>query len=73
LDQYAPAHSAFVFGPRVVTSMQVHRRVKPHSDLDIALAPPLTLAKMDEMQEAFSQSDLPMRVDIARAADLPEE
>jgi len=74
LNQYAPGHSAFIFGSRVVTSIQDQRPVKTHSDLDIALAePPLTLAQMDAMREAFSQRDLPMRVDIASAADLPEE
>ncbi len=74
LNRYAPGHRAFVFGSRVVTSADQYRRVKTYSDLDIALTEPtLTLAQMDEMREAFSQSDLPMRVDIASAADLPEE
>jgi len=54
--------------------MQDQRRVKPHSDLDIALTgPSLTLAQMNQMREAFSQSDLPMRVDFARATDLRDE
>jgi len=54
--------------------MQDQRRVKPHSDLDIALTGhSLTLAQMNQMREAFSQSDLPMRLDIARAADLRDE
>ena len=74
LHQHAPKHSAFVFGSRVVTSAEDLRRVKRHSDLDIALSdPPLQLPQMDALRDAFSQSDLPMRVDIARAADLPDE
>jgi len=74
LGQYGQGNSAFVFGSRVVASVEDQRRVKPYSDLDIALAEPLlTLAQMDAMPEAFSESDLPMRVDIAIAADLPEE
>ena len=40
LDQHAPGHAAFVFGSRVVTSMQDQRRVKLHFDLDIAVASP---------------------------------
>ena len=74
LNQHAPKHSAFVFGSRVLVNPEDHQRVKKHSDLDIALSePPLSLSQMDAMREAFSQSDLPMRVDIARAADLPDE
>lgn len=74
LLKYAPGRRAFAFGSRVLTSVDDRRRLKPHSDLDIALsAPPLTMLEMDDMRDAFSQSDLPMRVDIASEADLPLE
>jgi len=74
LNRYAPGCRAFVFGSRVVRCADDYRRIKTHSDLDIALTgPALTLAQMDDMREAFSQSDLPMRVDIAHVEDLPAE
>jgi len=74
LNQYAFGRSTFAFGSRVVACEEDYQRVKRHSDLDIALAEPaLSLTEMDELRDAFSQSDLPMRVDIANAADLPSE
>ena len=71
--QYAPHHQFFVFGSRVVGSAADRRRVKPHSDLDLAITgEPLPLEQLFALRNALSQSDLPMRVDIVWAGDLPE-
>lgn len=73
LHQFAPHHTAFVFGSRVISSAQDQARVKPHSDLDLALSgPPLPLDQMFTLRETFSESDLPVRVDIVEMGDLPE-
>ena len=73
LHRHAPHHTAFAFGSRVVSSAQDRARVKPHSDLDLALTgTPLPLEQMFSLREAFSESDLPMRVDIVDMRDLPE-
>jgi len=73
LRQHAPHHTAFAFGSRVVSSAEDRARVKPHSDLDLALTgTPLPLDQMFTLREAFSESDLPMRVDIVNMGDLPE-
>ena len=72
LHRHAPHHAAFAFGSRVVSSAQERARVKPHSDLDLALTgTPLPLEQMFSLREAFSESDLPMRVDIVDMGDLP--
>ena len=73
LHLHAPHHTAFAFGSRVVSSAQDRVRVKPHSDLDLALsATPLPLKQMFTLREAFSESDLPMRVDIVNTGELRE-
>ena len=72
IRQHAPHHQFFAFGSRVVVSAADRRRVKPHSDLDLAIAgEPLPLEQLFALCDAFSQSDLPMRVNIVRAGDLP--
>jgi hypothetical protein len=72
LNQHAPHHRAFAFGSRVIASPADRSRLKPHSDLDLALeGPHLKPQQSFALREAFSESDLPMRVDIVDAADLP--
>lgn len=72
LAKHAAGRWAFVFGSRVVTNAEEKARVKPHSDIDIALAgSPLTLADVFQLREAFSESDLPLRVDVVTADELP--
>ena len=73
IRQHAPHHHFFAFGSRVVGREADRRRVKLHSDLDLAIAGgPLPLEQLFALREAFSQSDLPMRVDLVQAGDLPE-
>ena len=72
LRKHAPRHRAFAFGSRVVTGAQDRKRLKPHSDLDLALeGPALPLEKAFALRDALSESDLPMRVDVISAADIP--
>jgi uncharacterized protein len=67
----APAHEAFVFGSRV--RQRSHQKpLKPHADLDIALrGEPLRPDAMFTLRDAFSESDLPFRVDVVMQSDLP--
>jgi predicted nucleotidyltransferase len=59
--------------PRVVGHAAARQRVEPHSDVDLAIVcEPLPLEQLFALRDAFSQSDLPMRVDIVQAGDLPE-
>jgi predicted nucleotidyltransferase len=72
LRKHAPRHRAFAFGSRVIADSAARARLKPHSDLDLALeGPQLQPQQSFALREAFSESDLPMRVDIVEAADLP--
>ena len=72
LHTHAPHHRAYAFGSRVVLRPGDRSRLKPHSDLDLALeGPPLKPGQSFALREAFSESDLPMRVDVVEARDLP--
>ena len=74
LRAHAQHHRAYVFGSRVVLNAADRARLKPHSDLDLALeGPPLKLHQAYALREAFSESDLPMRVDAVVVEDLPRE
>ena len=73
IQQHAPHQKFYAFGSRVIGDAAARQRVKPHSDLDLAIAgEPLPLEQLFALRDAFSQSDLPMRVDIVQAGDLPE-
>jgi predicted nucleotidyltransferase len=62
LQQFVPEYEVWAFGSRV------HQRgLKPFSDLDLVL---ITEQPIDDslygiLKETFSESDLPIRVDIA--------
>ena len=67
----APAHEAFAFGSRVRRDSD-QNPLKPHADLDIALrGEPLRPNAMFILRDAFSQSNLPFRVDVVMQCDLP--
>jgi uncharacterized protein len=73
LRQHVPHHQLNAFGSRVVRSEANRQRVKPHSDLDLAYTgAPLLLKTLFQLREAFSESDMPMWVDIVAAGDLPQ-
>ena len=70
---HAPNHRAYAFGSRVVVNHQI-ARLRPHIDLDLLLkGPRLKLHQAFLLKEAFSESDLPMRVDTVAMDDLPRE
>ena len=72
-QQHASRQQFYAFGSRVIGHAASRLRVKPHSELDLAIVDePLPLEQLFAFRDAFSQSDLPMRVDIVQAGDLPE-
>ena len=71
LRAFAPDHEAMAFGSRVRVGSEAHP-LKPHADLDIALmGSPLEAHEMFALRDAFSESDLPFRVDVMMREDLP--
>ena len=69
LKHQLPKHKVLVFGSRVT------KNYKPHSDLDLCILgeTPLTLTQLAVLKETFSESDLPIRVDIVDWATLSPE
>jgi predicted nucleotidyltransferase len=68
LDRHVAGCEVRVFGSRVTGV--AHR----YSDLDLAILCPEPLAPeiMEALKDAFSESDLPILVDVADWHDLPE-
>jgi type I restriction enzyme S subunit len=68
LRQHVPGHEVWAFGSRA------GRTAKPYSDLDLAIIgdEPLPLSVRAALAEAFSDSDLPWRVDIVDWATAGE-
>jgi predicted nucleotidyltransferase len=68
VDAHLERQRVQVFGSRA------QHRAKPFSDLDLlVLGAPLGPALRGALEEAFDESDLPFRVDIAEAAALSPE
>lgn len=69
LAKYAPEQEVRVFGSRVTG------KAKPHSDLDLVVMTdtPLEAPHLANLQEAFSESDLPFRVDVLDWANTTED
>jgi predicted nucleotidyltransferase len=61
LIHHVPEFEVWAFGSRVHG-----RHLKPHSDLDLAIKTtnPLSLNRFLDLKAAFSESDLPYRVDL---------
>lgn len=73
LASLVPQHHAMAFGSRVRVGAEA-APLKAHADLDIALVgPPLLPHDMFALRDAFSESDLPFRVDICMHDDLPPQ
>ncbi len=73
LQTLAPKHQAMAFGSRVRLESET-ASLKPHADLDIALSgPPLEWHQMFALRDAFSESDLPFRVDVSMYDELPQQ
>ena len=68
LQQHIPGYEVWAFGSRV------KHTAKPYSDLDLAVITesPLALETMAALREAFSESDLPWKVDILDWATASE-
>nr|VFK26933.1 MAG: type I restriction enzyme, S subunit [Candidatus Kentron sp. MB]VFK31182.1 MAG: type I restriction enzyme, S subunit [Candidatus Kentron sp. MB]VFK75381.1 MAG: type I restriction enzyme, S subunit [Candidatus Kentron sp. MB] len=60
LHRHVPEYAVWAFGSRVTG------RARPYSDLDFAVITnaPLPFVVIGELGEAFSESDLPWRVDV---------
>lgn len=66
LKKWTPDKKVLVFGSRVKGN------IKPHSDLDLCIMnkEPLTFETLAYLKEAFSESDIPIRVDIVEWANI---
>ncbi len=60
LQQHVPEATVYAFGSRV------RMTAKAHSDLDLVVvaAAEVPLKRMQLLEEAFAESDLPFRVDV---------
>ena len=60
LLKYVPEALVYAFGSRVALT------AKPHSDLDLVIVgkEAIPIQRMHELEEAFSESALPFRVDV---------
>ncbi|WP_417707778.1 nucleotidyltransferase family protein [Rheinheimera aquimaris] len=68
LQRHLPNNEVWAFGSRVKGN------AKPYSDLDLAIISdtPLPLTLLAEVAEAFSESDLPWKVDLVDWATTSE-
>jgi len=68
LKASVPEYDVWAFGSRV------SRRAWPFSDLDLAIITdhPLDFGLLGDIREAFSESDLPIRVDVLDWASVTE-
>lgn len=69
LKEILPDREVALFGSRAT------QHYKPHSDLDLCVMgkSALSLQTLSNLKEAFSESDLPMRVDIIDWASTSPE
>jgi len=68
LQRFLPDYVVWAFGSRV------NGNAKPYSDLDLAIISkqPISLPLLAEVAEAFSESDLPWKVDLVDWATTSE-
>ena len=68
LEQHVPEYAVRAFGSRV------HGKARRSSDLDLAVMTdvPMEILRMVNLKEAFSESDLPFKVDIVDWAETSE-
>jgi predicted nucleotidyltransferase len=69
LRENIPEYKVVVFGSRATGKQKVH------SDLDLCVTgkEPLSLEKLANLREDFSESDLPIRVDIVDSTTVTPE
>src|SRR4051794_19732057 len=68
LAAYVPGYEVRVFGSRVT------QRAKPASDLDLCIIdePPVSATALRHLQDAFSDSALPFKVDVSCRSRLSD-
>lgn len=68
LRRHLPSREVWAFGSRVSGN------VKPFSDLDLAVIgdDPVPAAVLTDLKDAFSESDLPFKVDVVDWAETQE-
>jgi predicted nucleotidyltransferase len=67
LRRHVPGVDVYAFGSRV------NGRARPYSDLDLLLKAPVTEDQMESIKNAFSESDLPILIDLVQEEGLSEE
>ena len=69
LKKHLPDRAVIVFGSRVTG------KIKPYSDLDLCLmgGKPVSIAVLAHLKEAFSDSNLTIRVDVVDWANISPE
>lgn len=69
LHQHVPGYEVWAFGSRAT------RSAKPYSDLDLAIITekPISMETLGALTEAFTESDLPWKVDIVDWATTTAE
>ncbi len=69
LKRHVPEYEVIAFGSRVHG-----RNLKPFSDLDLAIRPPrfLSTKELAGVRNAFSESDLPFKVDVIDWTEIDE-
>lgn len=69
LKKIIPNHRVLLFGSRVT------EKIKPYSDIDLAIMTekPLDIDTMTQLSLAFSDSDLPYKVDLVDWATIDED
>ncbi len=69
LARHMPEYEVRAFGSRVTG------KTKPHSDLDLVVmaASSLPPSRLADLKDAFSDSDLPFRVDVLDWASIAED
>ena len=69
LTRHVPEHHVYAFGSRVTGN------ARKASDLDLAIMTkkPLDVVRRADLREAFSESDLPFKVDFLDWADIKED
>ena len=70
LKKYVSEYEVRVFGSRVHGN-----NLKPFSDIDLAIIneKPIKSAQYNDLKDAFSESDLPYRVDVTAWSDINED
>lgn len=68
LQQYIPNRAVWAFGSRVKGTTQ------KHSDLDLCIfGKPLSISEITSLREAFSESNLPFRIDIVQWKEISKD